>query len=106
LATYSLALLPPGFSRQSVAAQSVYFVQLGPAERRLAIQSLEKLYMDSGPGQWQLINPHIELVVSQSVGVVQAFLLATTNLDEFVKDGTNAASDTNVPAKLYQLAPP
>ena len=53
-----------------------------------------------------MINPHIELLVNQSGNIVQSFLLATTNVDTFVREWTNTVSRGAVPARFYQLVPP
>ncbi len=106
LTTYALEQLPPRYSPQLVEPESVYFVRLGLMNKVQALQSLKKLYMDSGPDQWQLINPHLEMVVNESGEILQAFLLATTNRNEFVRVGTNEVSSGNVRASFYQLALP
>lgn len=106
LTAYAFAQLPPRFSPRLVGPESVYFVQLGPVNKARALQSLEKLYTDSGPDRWQLINPHLEMVVNESGGILQAFLLATTNRNEFVRVGTNEVSSGSVPVSFYQLALP
>ena len=104
--TWIHSSLPREFSPHSVEPQSVYLIQLGPADRKLAQRRLETFYTESGRDQWQLINPHIELLVNQSGTVVQAFLLATTNVDTFVREWTNTVSRGGVPARFYQLVPP
>ncbi|MGA2139283.1 MAG: glycosyltransferase family 39 protein [Verrucomicrobiia bacterium] len=106
LASYTISSLPREFSPQSIDPRSVYLLQLGPADRNPALRRLENLYVESGRDQWQLVNPHIELVVNQSGKIVQAFLLATTNVDTFVREWTNAVSRGAVPASFHQLVSP
>ena len=106
LTWYRFDSLPREYSPQRIEPQSVYFVQLGPEDRGQALRHLEQLYLASGRDQWQLINPHLELLVNQSGTIMQAFLLATTNADTFVREWTNTTTWSTVPVGFYQLAPP
>lgn len=106
LTWYRFDRLPREYSPERIEPQSVYFMQLGPEDRALALRHLEQLYVASGRDQWQLINPHLELVVNQSGTILQAFLLATTNADTFVREWTNTTSWSTAPVRFYQLASP